>query len=91
MIPDGILDWAVQCWASSDWDRDCHVEFVCDFYQEKSAKDRRCTSGIRVWQEPCRYRFPCWETLRELIQEIGLHVRTAHPGEYETLVTSPGS
>ena len=72
------LDWPVEYWASSDWDRNTSTEFVCAQYERKSRPDRRCKTGVRIWSEPCHHIFPDWETPRELLAAIAAHIAEAH-------------
>jgi len=75
---DRALDWPVDYWASSDWDRNTSTEFVCAHYESRSRPDRRCKTGIRTWHEPCHHVFPDWETLRELLVAVAAHIAEAH-------------
>ena len=72
------LDWPVEYWASSDWDRNTCTEFVCAHVEPRSRPDRRCKTGVRTWSEPCHYTFPDWDTIRELADAVAAHIAEAH-------------
>ena len=77
---DRVLDWPVDYWASSDWDRNTSTEFVCALYRPMSRPDRRCKTGVRTWSEPCHHVFPDWDTPRELLATVAAHIAEAHSG-----------